>query len=153
MPRRATYKCPKCEGEGYTANPLSLGSIEYENADILGSMCLVCFCDVTGQEEVELCKTGSISSDAHQRRMAKYTPYLLVKDTQHHEDCQCDTCRPAHRHSGNKMFDSKGKYIKEKGFMRRVFNRGFWKQVDTGTGHKEWVYDITHKPIDSGGSS
>ena len=75
---KGNNECPKCEGEGYTANPLYLGSIEYENADILGSMCLVCFCDVTGQEEVELCKTGSISSDEYERRMHTYTPQILT---------------------------------------------------------------------------
>lgn len=72
--------CSKCS--------FYLGSIEYENADILGSMCLVCFCDVTGQEEVELCKTGSISSDEYERRMHTYTPQILTdwKTAKEHYD-------------------------------------------------------------------
>ena len=59
--------CTECD--------LYLGSTEEDNADILGGMCLKCsdhkavngVCiPLTGQEKVELSKTGSISSDEYQ---------------------------------------------------------------------------------------
>ena len=47
-----------------------LGKIEEDHADVLDSLCLGCFKQLTDWEEIPLCKTGSISAGEFDRRMA-----------------------------------------------------------------------------------
>ena len=51
-----------------------LGSVEEDHADVLDGMCIECFRQLTGQEEVQLTEIGSISNEEFGRRMAWNNP-------------------------------------------------------------------------------
>ena len=51
-----------------------LGRLEEDHADVLDGMCIECFRQLTGQEEVQLTEIGSISNEEFGRRMAWNNP-------------------------------------------------------------------------------
>ena len=57
-----------------------LGKIEEEQADVLDSLCLECFKQLTDQEDKPLSVTGSISDDEFGRRMALNSPMKTTLD-------------------------------------------------------------------------
>ena len=66
-----------------------LGSIEEDNADVLGGICLECLSELTGQKEEEerLNQIGSISKKEYQRRMAlNSTNKSKLKKSQYAKD-------------------------------------------------------------------